>query len=322
MGKSASVELRRELSGPRALVWALTSDTNRLDRALGAGRSAYARLVVRGESSSVVERAGEGPREGSSETSLRVGVGRAGGREARWTEHGEWIEGDYLVAERRFLEGPLERASLRVEVREGSTPGRSAVTLSASMTFATPVASEVTEGLSASMRAALDAYLDAIDELLARRSRLDVSGPAGVVARRLVASAERAPDGLDGPRAPTDEAQLAFCAERFSTAPVAAPVRAALLELVRSRSDAELVQMRPFELAPVLGASPREALAAFLHAARAGLVSLLWELGCPSCRVASASAASLDALRPEAHCADCDITFDAISPRTSRRCSG
>jgi class 3 adenylate cyclase len=291
----AAVELTREVPGPAALVWALACDTNRLDRVLGAGRAEYAREV-------------------SPEGSLRVGRGSTSGADLRWTEHGEWIEGDLLFAERRFLEGLFERATLRVEVRSADARDagepRSRVWLSASMLLSAPIADEALEALRLKLGAALIAYVDGLDELFARAPITPSSAPAGVAARRLVAASTWAAPSVTGPRTAVDEHHLAFCAARFSAAPVAAELRASLLELLRVAPDSELVQMRPFELAPVLGAAPREVLAAFLHAARAGLVTLVWELGCPSCRVASASAPTLASLRPTAHCADCDVTFD------------
>jgi class 3 adenylate cyclase len=237
----AAVELTREVPGPAALVWALACDTNRLDRVLGAGRAEYAREV-------------------SPEGSLRVGRGSTSGADLRWTEHGEWIEGDLLFAERRFLEGLFERATLRVEVRSADARDagepRSRVWLSASMLLSAPIADEALEALRLKLGAALIAYVDGLDELFARAPITPSSAPAGVAARRLVAASTWAAPIVTGPRTAVDEHHFAFCAARFSAAPVAAELRASLLELLRLAPDSELVQMRPFELAPVLGAAP------------------------------------------------------------------
>ncbi|MBI4567321.1 MAG: adenylate/guanylate cyclase domain-containing protein, partial [Planctomycetes bacterium] len=70
-------------------------------------------------------------------------------------------------------------------------------------------------------------------------------------------------------------------------------------------------RMRPHALADDFGAAPRAMLELFLHATRAGLLTLRWNVLCPHCRGAKQSVASLDALSRETVCDTCDIRFDA-----------
>jgi class 3 adenylate cyclase len=79
---------------------------------------------------------------------------------------------------------------------------------------------------------------------------------------------------------------------------------------IRDASDADLVRIRPFELADVLKEERREVLRAMLHGVPAGLFDLRWAIVCPSCRTASELATSLDEVKPEGHCQLCDISFE------------
>src|SRR6185369_2132208 len=75
-----------------------------------------------------------------------------------------------------------------------------------------------------------------------------------------------------------------------------------LVELLRSGPDADLVRMRPLELAREHGHDGREMLRAFLHAVTVGLVELRWALVCPSCRTANDQVTSLAAVGEGGHC--------------------
>jgi adenylate cyclase len=68
-------------------------------------------------------------------------------------------------------------------------------------------------------------------------------------------------------------------------------------------------QLRPYELADAWQAGRREALELLLHATRAGLTELRWELLCPSCRGAAATASTLRELDAGVHCDTCGIDF-------------
>jgi class 3 adenylate cyclase len=284
-----AVDLERGLAGPPALVWALAADSNRVDRVLGAGRVTY-RF------------------EGEGDERLRIGSGRAGGGDSSWVEHGEWIEGRFIFAERRYLSGVFRRAGFRVEV----TPATAGATHLAMRAWLAPVTPPPDGGalLAGTMRAGLTAYLDGLAAALARMPRETAPGEAAAVAARRALSAAPAPDVVTGRRTPVDEAHLAYCASRLAASPVTPALRERLLELVRTRADEELRQMRPYELARVWGEAPRAVLGAFLHAARAGLVDLRWELGCPTCRVAAGTASSLAQVRRHAHCEECEIDFE------------
>jgi class 3 adenylate cyclase len=79
---------------------------------------------------------------------------------------------------------------------------------------------------------------------------------------------------------------------------------------LREAPDADLVRIRPFELADALKEDRRSVLVAMLHGVPAGLFDLRWAIICPSCRTASEIAASLEEVKAEGHCHLCDISFE------------
>src|SRR5688500_1964617 len=90
----------RTVAAPAAFVWAILSDTNRWDRAVGLPPSTYS-----------YEEVAPGLR-------LRVGETTMRGFFLRWIEVGEWIEGRSLWGERRFTHGLLPRGGFRVVLTE------------------------------------------------------------------------------------------------------------------------------------------------------------------------------------------------------------
>jgi adenylate cyclase len=79
---------------------------------------------------------------------------------------------------------------------------------------------------------------------------------------------------------------------------------------VADAPDADVVRVRPYELADRWGADRRAVLRAFLLAVPAGLVELRWGLICPSCQTASQQVRALDEITAEGHCQLCDIRFE------------
>ena len=113
------------------------------------------------------------------------------------------------------------------------------------------------------------------------------------------------------PRGPgLDTAVFRARAAEFARSPVAAEIQRRVLSELRHQPSSALVQMRPFEVARVWGADRREVLHGFLHAAKAGLVDLDWQVNCPTCRTGADVAVSLASLEQRVHCEECDVSFD------------
>ncbi len=84
-----------------------------------------------------------------------------------------------------------------------------------------------------------------------------------------------------------------------------------LLGHIKNAPDLDVIAMRPFALADRWGQARIAVLKLFLHATRAGVLDLSWEILCPNCRKSKAVFASLTQLKSQAHCDYCQIHFDA-----------
>lgn len=84
---------------------------------------------------------------------------------------------------------------------------------------------------------------------------------------------------------------------------------AKLAEEILGAQEVDLAQIRPLKLARLWQAPPLSTIELCLEATRAGLLDLKWSLLCPRCRVAKASATSLDALPKGTHCGSCNIDY-------------
>jgi len=281
-----------EVAAPPALVWAIAGDTNRWDRVVRAGPSSYAAEIVDGEVGRSL-----------------VGHGQLAGVPASWLERGEWMEGEFLVGERRYLSGPLSVAGFRLEVSPSAIGTR--VRLRAYMTPAQPIPEPLAAAMVANLERAAAAYLDALERMFrgVELAAQQPGEPAASYARRVLLSL--APSALlDEGAGETREEHLAYCAERLDAAAIDPDHRARILDHVRHRGDAELEQVRPFELARAWHTRRRPLLRSFLHAAAAGVFDLRWQINCPRCRVGVAASPRLADVGRRCHCDMCDIDFD------------
>ena len=91
-------------------------------------------------------------------------------------------------------------------------------------------------------------------------------------------------------------------------------IRAALVERLaahlRAADDPDVIRMRPFALADAWAEDRLETLRMFLHATRAGLLDLEWDVLCPNCRGPSVRLPNLSTLGGDAHCGSCNIRYD------------
>lgn len=141
-------------------------------------------------------------------------------------------------------------------------------------------------------------------------------------AKRVVRDMARLADEIDAhlrgdgpspylePTSPANEERLEHGRSELGKLRLDAKVVSAILELIRSGPDADLVRIRPFELADRQGLDRRETLRAMLHAVTVGLVELRWGLVCPSCRTSNEEVGSLSEIGDGGHCQLCDINYE------------
>jgi class 3 adenylate cyclase len=295
-GESAVV-VERRIAAPAPLVWALVADTNRFDRAAGLIPGAYTYEEV-------PDVRGRPSRE-------LVARARQSGFDLCWVEPPyDWIEGLFVRGERRFLEGPLKTGGFEVALAPDG-PDATIVKARAWVSGSGALGTIAKTIARSKFKGALGAYLASIERILRAQPieyQADDEPPAAAARRALIASAPVAI--TSGHKTQADEASFAFRAKRFAQTDVDEAVRARIVEHLRDRPDEELTNLRPFELARAWKLDRRAVLRGFLHAARAGLVELRWQIQCPTCRVGASVVDSLAFVKPKAHCAACDISYD------------
>ncbi len=94
--------------------------------------------------------------------------------------------------------------------------------------------------------------------------------------------------------------------KKLEAAPSVIPL---LIDHLRSAPEDEVVGMRPFELADRWEKDRLTVMRTFLHATRAGLVTLSWNVICPSCRGAKAEYEKLRDLQSDMLCNSCQFRF-------------
>ena len=142
-----------------------------------------------------------------------------------------------------------------------------------------------------------------------------------IQARRVVSGMARLSDQIDAylrdnapspfvePASPANAERLANAEKELGKRDLDKKVVAMVIELLRGGADADLLRIRPFELADQHGLDQRETLRVLLHAVTVGVVELRWALVCPSCRTANDQVSSLSEIGDAGHCQMCDISY-------------
>ncbi len=84
-----------------------------------------------------------------------------------------------------------------------------------------------------------------------------------------------------------------------------------LYEYLNRADDLSIQRIRPYALADGWNLPRRIVLEAFLHATRAGILDMYWDLLCPECRGVTEDHRLLSDLRGTSHCNTCRIDFNA-----------
>lgn len=87
-------------------------------------------------------------------------------------------------------------------------------------------------------------------------------------------------------------------------------------DYVSSAAPQRLQRMSPYRMADEWQLPRDEILSAFLFGTRLGLFDLEWNVFCPSCTAVTDYVHHLEQLRPDSHCAYCDIQIDASFDRS------
>ncbi|MEJ0090936.1 MAG: DUF5939 domain-containing protein [Limisphaerales bacterium] len=267
------IEATVELPHSRESLWLLLAKTDWVNRAVGLPPVTYEVRPLPEGGSSVIARA------------------RVFGIKVAWQEFPfEWAEPKFYQVRRIFLSGPLAEGVVGLRLRETATG--CAVEIFADFTprnaFGTFFARHI---LGPKTMRGMRGMLRHVGEHLAgRQSTIMPKLPTAAVNQSVLEN------GLKKLRANNlPELQVGRLREMLIAAP-----------------DVELSHLRPFAIARKWNADRWEVLRLFLHATRAGLLNLSWEVLCPNCRSTRLPRnADLKKLLRTAHCDVCNIKFDA-----------
>lgn len=108
-----------------------------------------------------------------------------------------------------------------------------------------------------------------------------------------------------------ETARAALRAEGFADALIER-----LYHTIAFADEIALARMRPYVFAAEWNVPRREILGLFLHATRAGVLDLEWDLLCPLCRGASRQLNTLRQVESNVHCAACNIDYEVNFERS------
>ncbi|MBW3540416.1 MAG: protein kinase [Planctomycetes bacterium] len=260
-------------ASPQAL-WPHVSNTERLNRALGMSAVNYDR-----------ETDGDGAKLFGRIRKLRMNIG--------WRERPfEWVEPRRLSVVREFQGGPFKWFSSSVDLAArpggGTTLRHTVEVLPAGVIGRAVAAIEI--GLRS--RRALERVYRRIDSVASgREPDADPFEPPVELSAAAMRRLERGLDAL------LDRELPPALVERFGAFLAEAPPQ-------------EVSRIRPLALARRLGLDGEQLLTACLYATRDGLLTLLWDILCPVCRIPSEMKHTLQAMETHGRCEACHTEFE------------
>lgn len=227
---------------------------------------------------------------------MRMAETTVAGQKLRWREHPyEWVEGKRLSVLREFVQGPFEWFANIVELIDRSGNGTT-----------------VRQTLKVKPRSWLGKALAKFQ--LGNKSRKAFGRVYAEIDRFIQAEAASKgqlslaedPWGNRFQMAHTQSSKLKSRLAAIGTS----PATRMLAELIEHASDLDIARIRPYALADRFQLSRNDVLDTCLRATREGVLLLLWDILCPSCRIPSDVVDTLTALKDHAHCQACNLEFE------------
>jgi adenylate cyclase len=260
-----------ELAASPDKVWPLITDTDRTNRLIGTNPVKFR------------------PIEAGTKSSARfVGETSAGGFHLEYEEEPfEWVENKSFSVLRRMRGGPITEYALHWTLEKLANGGT-----------------------KATVKLELTPRFGALRPIVWWNARHFVSGLVKLASEIDAHGRDSAPSPFLKPVSPVDEVALERAVAELASTGVEASVVKGIGSFVREAADADVIRIRPYELAERLGTDRRDTLIALLRGVPAGLVELRWSLVCPSCLTGSQQVRALDEISTEGHCQFCDISFE------------
>lgn len=271
-------EFQWDLTSSAEELWQHVSDTERLNRAAGLPSVQYWTE--------------KDPTRGIR----RFGSFKLGGIKIQWEEHPfEWIEGSRFGVLREFSSGPFKWFMNTVELKslpEGGTRLIHSVQIEPRNTLGR-VVSTIEAGWKG--HRALDRIYNRIDQSL-QRAKQEMVRDYFCNETKLSSSRLQRLDAL---------------AQQLLDAGADVECTTALVDYIKEAPAQELSKMRPYALAKQLGLDAELLLQTAMRAAKAGMLSVYWDIICPTCRVAAQQVPVLHQIQQHATCEACDTAFQA-----------
>lgn len=267
-----------DLESSPAQLWPYVSNTDRVNHALGLPSVRYTTRVD--------------PERGVE----RFAEAKIAGQTIRWQEHPyEWIEGRRMSVLREFSVGPFAWFINVVELQPRAGGGTRV-----SQTLKVTPKNWLGRWLAKwelgrkSPRAFTRVY-QGIDKYLTLGATRDTSADA--FGKRSILST-------------TQKVQLQQRLERLREQTIEPTVVETLGQFLEHASDLEVARIRPLAFAEQFRLDPKQVVTACLAGAREGLLVLLWDILCPSCRIPADVQETLAALKDHGYCPACDLRYE------------
>ena len=277
--KHVHVDLQWDLQSTPEELWPFVANTDRLNRAIGLPAVKY-RTEIDAE---------KGPRRFGSFAMLGMTIS--------WEEHPfEWIEGKRMGVVRDFDRGPFKSFTNIVELERLASGGTRLFhrILIAPNGFWGKTLAKIDAGTRAPK--SLERVYRRVDETIQKRKSdtayADPFEPAPKFARSIRLRIEQRVQQL------VDEGVTAELASRLG-------------EFIESAPAQEVAKMQPYALAEQLHVDQQDLLDACLLACKVGLLTLQWDVLCPTCRVAADTKSTLKQLQTHTFCDACNVDFDS-----------
>lgn len=271
-------EFRWDLKSSPKQLWPHVSNTDRFNQAMGLPPATF-----RTETDPVT-----GVR--------RFGEAAIGAVKLRWEEHPfEWIEGRRFGVLREFSQGPFLWFISTVELSQkasGGTVVKHGVRIQP-RGFVGKVVSKIQMGRPT--RNSLDRIYNRIDKVAF--SGADVGGEDPFAESKGVK--------------PAIQQRMDQRVAMLMDAGIDAGVADRLAQFLLEAPDQEVSRIRPVALARRLGLDEKGTIDACLRAVRCGMLNLLWDILCPTCRIPSSVKDTLQALEEHEYCEACDLDFES-----------
>lgn len=269
-----------ELASPPEALWPFVSNTEKMNRAVGLAPVHFE-----------IESVSTAPQ---IPTSATTGRQRVAGMNLVWREHPyEWIEGSRQTVLRVFEKGVLRWYVSEVQLERtpgGGTRLRNTVRLEPRGLVAR-VLSRWEIGVK--YRRRLDKVYTRLDRVLAAGPRPEID-PIDPEIEVSAAAHER----------------IDHTARQLVDAGIDEAAAEALAAYLARASDQDVARIRPIELARRFGVPEDAMIEACLHATKLGVLAMVWDVICPSCRIPSSVVDSLRKIDEHGSCKTCNIGFD------------